>query len=70
VTVELYRRHVLAVNGSLTEDTETLFGRTLTHTLEPGVDVESGVGMRGEEGGFSVRELLGRGPGESKRGVV
>ncbi|KAI9866915.1 MAG: hypothetical protein M1830_005870, partial [Pleopsidium flavum] len=69
-TVELYRRHVVAVNGTVSENEEVLFGKTIVVpsliVVEPEV-----MSTGGEEGAFSIRALLGRGPGgksKSKRG--
>lgn len=61
-TVELYHRHVVAVNSTVTVDQQTLARKTYqvqlaqpeALALQPGVE------------GYSVRALLGRGPGESK----
>lgn len=62
VTRELYTRHVLAVNSTVTEDNQTLLGTTfgpwtaVAETAEPGPAFD----------GFSIRSLLGRGPGQTK----
>lgn len=61
-TFELYHRHVVAVNSTVTVDQQTLARKTYqvplaqpeALALQPGVE------------GYSVRALLGRGPGESK----
>lgn len=59
-TYELYKRHVLAVNFTVVEDSQTLVGDTLRiHTAEPGETPPVA-----EE--FSVRAILGRGPGKTK----
>ena len=66
VTYELYHRHVLAVNSTVTEDEQTFSGQSLDLPLastpeepnvQPAVD------------GVSVRALLGRGPGQPKPGI-
>jgi len=61
-TVELYHRHVVAVNSTVTVDQQALarkpyqvpLAQPEALALQPGVE------------GYSVRVLLGRGPGESK----
>lgn len=66
-TYELYKRHVLAVNSTVTEDSQTLVGQTLRiPTAEPGEF--SLVAADFEE--FSVRSMLGRGPGKTKAELV
>lgn len=61
-TYELYNRHVKAVNSSVVEDTQTLAGQTFgLPTTGPG----SGISMPGFDG-FSVKSLLGKGPGKTK----
>lgn len=66
MTYELYKRHVMAVNSTITEDEQTLAGETF------GVPVT----LAGENvptptfEGFSVRSLLGRGPGQPKAGLM
>ena len=59
---ELYNRHVKAVNSTVTEDEQTLVGRSF--------QVPTGqVGLRDQSQGvegISVRALLGRGPGKTK----
>jgi len=65
-TVELYHRHVLAVNGSIRKDDEFLFGRT-TPNMKVNVQTPDG-GQGNEDTLFSIRSLLGRGPGKSKAG--
>lgn len=64
VTVELYKRHVLAVNSTVTEDNETLAGET----FEPRTAVSVAAMAEPEPVSdvFSVRSLLGRGPGQIK----
>ncbi len=67
-TVELYRRYVLAVNGSLVQDKEALCGRMIT--TDPSVKMiaqGSSVGREEAAGVFSVRSLLGRGPGSLRK---
>lgn len=67
-TVELYHRHVLAVNGSIRQDDEFLFGRTTPST---NVRVPTpNAGQGDEDTLFSIRSLLGRGPGKSKAGAM
>ena len=61
-TYELYRRHVKAVNSTVTEDSQTLAGQTFE--VPTAVGGESPVLLALE--GFSVRALLGRGPGATK----
>ena len=63
---ELYRRHVKAVNSSLVEDQQTLAGGTLT-PLTKQVRLSSELSGFG---GFSVRSMLGRGPGQLKADLV
>jgi len=66
-TVELYHRHVLAVNGSIREDDEFLFGRTTPST---NIHVQTPDGGQGSgDAVFSIRSLLGRGPGKPKAGI-
>ena len=62
---ELYRRSVEAVNSTVVSDEESLAGRSFAvpQLRVQGAGVES-------EGGFSVRELLGRGPGKADAGLV
>lgn len=67
-TVELYHRHVLAVNGSIRQDDEFLFGRTTPSTNVHVPTPDAGQG--GEDTLFSIRALLGRGPGKSKAGAM
>ena len=61
---ELYRRSVEAVNSTVVSDEESLAGRSFAvpQLRVQGAGVES-------EGGFSVRELLGRGPGKADAGL-
>ncbi len=61
-TVELYHRHVVAVNSTVTVDQQTLARKTYQVPL---AQPEALALQRGVEG-YSVRALLGRGPGESK----
>ena len=65
-TYELYRRHVKAVNSSVVEDEQTLVGRTLDLPT-PQLRLTSQVS---EFGDFSVRSMLGRGPGQLKTDLV
>ncbi|KAI4130186.1 MAG: hypothetical protein LQ347_003484 [Umbilicaria vellea] len=62
VTYELYSRHVLAVNSTVTEDTQTLRGVTFGPQISVAETADAGPAV----GGFSVRSLLGRGPGKGK----
>ena len=58
---ELYKRHVLAENATVTQDSQVLVGQTLRiPTSEPG----EGLLITFEE--LSVRSMLGRGPGKTK----
>ena len=58
MTYELYHRHVMAVNSTVTEDEQTLAGQTFAIPVaEAGEHVQSPAFE-----GFSVRSLLGRGP--------
>ena len=61
-TVELYHRHVMAVNTTITVDQQDLVGRTYQVPVAQG----QALIMQPDETGFSVRALLGRGPGEPK----
>ena len=61
-TYELYHRHVMAVNSTVTVDEQTLAGQTIA---VPVALVES-ITLQPDFGGFSIRSLLGRGPGETK----
>ena len=61
-TYELYRRHVKAVNASVIEDEQTLLGRTFSIPMTP---PGSGTSLPGSDG-FSIRSMLGRGPGKTK----
>ncbi|KAH0544714.1 hypothetical protein FGG08_001219 [Glutinoglossum americanum] len=61
---ELYRRHVLATNGTVVKDNETLSGHTITDYSLPASRV--GGGWKDQEFvGDSVRSILGRGPKEN-----
>ena len=66
-TYELYHRHVLAVNATVTEDEQTLVGQTIRAPLA--ASQEEGPGGQPVAEGSSVRALLGRGPGEPKPGI-
>ena len=59
---ELYRRHVKAVNSSVVEDQQTLAGGTLTPPTQQVRPSSESSGF----GDFSVRSMLGRGPGQLK----
>lgn len=61
-TYELYRRHVKAVNTSVTEDQQTLLGGTFEVPMR---QAGASPAIPPFEG-FSVRSLLGRGPGKLK----
>ena len=61
-TYELYHRHVMAVNSTVTEDEQTLAGQTIA---VPVALVES-ITLQSSLGGFSIRSLLGRGPGGTR----
>lgn len=59
---ELYRRHVIAVNSSITEDSRSPAGRKLD-TLTVQLDqIQSPATLQA----FSVKAILGRGPGKTK----
>ena len=62
VTVELYHRHVMAVNSTVTQDTQTLVGKNFA---VPAAQPER-IAVQSAFEGFSVRSLLGRGPGDTK----
>ena len=63
ITYELYNRHVLAVNSTVTEDSQTLLGQTLElSAAEPSMVLFPAPTLEG----VSVRSLLGRGPGKTK----
>ena len=65
-TFELYSRHVKAVNSTVTEDEQSLIGRSFEiPTGQPGL-------IKGTQGfnGLSVRAALGRGPGRPKAEMV
>ena len=63
-TYELYKRHVLAVNSTVAEDSQTLVGQTMRiRTAEPGE-----ISPAAEE--FSVSAMLGRGPGKTKAALA
>lgn len=66
VTYELYTRHVLAVNATVTEDNQTLRGLTFEPQISAAEMLEAGTAVDG----FSVRSLLGRGPGKGKSGLA
>lgn len=65
-TYELYHRHVLAVNSTVIEDEQTLTGQTLRLPLAAS---SLGVNVQSDAEYFSVRALLGRGPGQPKPGI-
>ena len=65
-TYELYERHVMAINSSVTVDEQTLAGETFgIPVAQPGENVPAPA-----FDGFSVRSLLGRGPGQPKAGLI
>ena len=70
-TYGLYHRHVLAVNSTIAEDQQTLVGQTIVvpSAAAAAAAIEA-VGSEPETAPFSVRALLGRGPGEPKPGIV
>ena len=66
VAYELYHRHVMAVNSTITEDEQTLVGKTFGVPIaQAGENVPAPAFE-----GFSVRSLLGRGPGQPKAGLM
>ena len=65
-TYELYHRHVLAVNSTVTEDEQTFAGQTIAVP----VAAPGGISLQPALGEFSVRALLGRGSGPPKPGIV
>ena len=67
MTSELYHRHVMAVNSTVTEDEQTLTGQR-TFGVPAARAGESEPATEPVEG-FSVRALLGRGPGQPKPGL-
>ena len=61
-TMELYSRHVKAVNSSVVEDTQTLVGMTFgVPTAEPGNGA-----LQAGQNVFSIKSLIGKGPGKTK----
>lgn len=64
-TVELYHRHVVAVNSTVTVDQQSLVGRTyqMPLALAEAVEVQDAMAE------VSVRAMLGRGPGGLKPGA-
>jgi len=65
-SVELYHRHILAVNGTVVEDNESLIGRPIGNFQRPALGIDDGID-RGFAG-RSVMQVLGRGPGDNGRG--
>ena len=61
-TYELYHRHVMAVNSTITVDDQTLAGQTIA---VPVALVQS-ITIQPDFEGFSIRSSLGRGPGGTK----
>ena len=61
-TYELYHRHVVAVNSTITTDEQTIAG----HTIAVPVALVESITLQPDFGGFSIRSLLGRGPAETK----
>lgn len=70
-THELYHRHVVAVNSTVTVDEQTLLGKSFV-APQAGQNVVKGSAGAPEPAfeGFSVRSLLGRGPGKPKAGLI
>ena len=66
VAYELYHRHVLAVNSTVTEDEQSFSGQTLDLPL---ATTPEGTNIQSTIDGVSVRALLGRGPGQPKPGI-
>ena len=66
VTHELYHRDVVAVNATVTEDEQVLSGQTFGVPVARAGENEPAPAFDG----FSVRSLLGRGPGQPKAGFV
>ena len=64
-TVELYHRHVVAVNSTVTVDEQVLVGEMVAVPVGQAAGVGVVVQVPELEG-FSVRSLLGRGPGLTK----
>lgn len=62
VSFELYHRNVMAVNSTVTEDTQTLAGKTFAVPVAQ----PEGITVQPAVEGFSIRSLLGRGPGGTK----
>lgn len=64
--VTLYHRLVMAINSTVTVDEQTLAGETFgIPVAQPGENVPAPAFE-----GFSVRSLLGRGPGQPKAGLM
>ena len=61
-TYELYRRHVKAVNSTVVEDSQTLVGQTFGAPTAAGGQSPAAPAIEG----FSIRAVLGRGPGKTK----
>lgn len=59
---ELYHRHVMAVNSTITADDQTIAGQTIAVP----VALVGSTKLQPDFGGFSIRSLLGRGPGGTK----
>lgn len=77
VTHELYHRHVMAVNSTITQDEQTLVGKSFgVPVAQAGNNVLAAQQVKGSGvpapalEAFSVRSLLGRGPGQPKAGLV
>ena len=66
-SVELYARHVKAVNGTVTEDDSKLAGVAVAYPVDKGKELP--VSFNAAEDG-NVRALIGRGPGEPKQGFA
>ncbi|MCJ1340942.1 hypothetical protein MMC09_006238 [Bachmanniomyces sp. S44760] len=85
-SIELYTRHVKAVNSSVVEDSETLLGRVFTSPSKwVGIGTVAGEQSQGQNHGQSqgqsqvegaslawgsVRAVLGRGPGLTKEEIA
>lgn len=82
ITFGLYHRHVKAIDREVTEDQQVLAGRTIGNAVskpsiqqhanykgaQPKLSVPYPSPATGDD--FSVRALLGRGPGQPKRGLL
>lgn len=66
VTYEIYKRHVVAVNSTVRADSQTLVGQTLDVLPAEQPKSVSPLSLVIALEGFSVRSILGRGPGKTK----